>query len=131
MTAARRQSSGPGRAMREQFPLDRPVAGYYRRRLVSGGPWVGVRIWFGLPADPETGEPLDRSPRWQAEQAGKIHAGEEVIQALWVSCCREPITQAEYDFMAADAAWCRENAPSEPAANPREPIDLNNQSSLF
>jgi len=131
VTKPTRQSSGKGRPMRPQFSLDQPVEGYYRRRLVSGGPWVGVRIWFGLPADPDTGELLDRSPRWQAEQTGKVIAGDDAIQSLWVSCCREPITRKEYEFLIADAAWCRENAPDEPASTPSKPIDLNNRPSLF
>ena len=45
---------------------DTPIPGFYRMRLRSGGQPVGVRVWFGPPADPVTGEELDRSWRWQA-----------------------------------------------------------------
>ena len=121
----------PGRKRREHFAITEPVAGHYRRRMVKGGPWVGVKLWFGAPADPETGDPLDRSPRWQAEQAGKVIAGDDAIQNLWTSCCREPITEAEYKFLLADAAWCKENAPADPLANPTKPIELGSMPSLF
>ena len=33
-----------------------PVAGYYRARLVSGGVRGGVRLFYGPPKDPVTGE---------------------------------------------------------------------------
>ena len=34
------------------FDADKPAAGFYRTRLVSGGMPVGIRIWFGAPFDP-------------------------------------------------------------------------------
>lgn len=73
----------------------KPVAGFYKRRMVRGGPWVGVKLWYGPPADPITGEPLDRSPRWQALVNG-IDA--EPYDA-WVSACGHPITEAEYSTL--------------------------------
>ena len=33
------------------FDPDTPVPGFYRMRLRSGGVYVGVRIWHGLPLD--------------------------------------------------------------------------------
>ena len=47
-----------------------PEAGFYRMRLRSGAVPCGVRIWHGPPHDPDTGEEMDRSWRWQAEANG-------------------------------------------------------------
>lgn len=33
-----------------------PQCGFYKTRLVKGGPWVPVRIWCEQEIDPETGE---------------------------------------------------------------------------
>lgn len=35
---------------------DEPQPGYYKRRMVKGGPWVPVAIWLEQDIDPETGE---------------------------------------------------------------------------
>lgn len=36
-----------------------PECGYFRTRLVKGGPWVPARIWIRREIDPETGELTD------------------------------------------------------------------------
>lgn len=113
--------------MKPHHDIARPVAGHYRRRLVRGGPWVPVRIWYGPPADPETGEELDRSPRWQAQVGDEIRDGVEE----WPSCCNNPIDAAEWRYLMAERDWCREFAPDEPAANPTKPIDLGALKPLF
>lgn len=33
-----------------------PQAGYYKRRMVKGGPWIPARIFVEREIDPETGE---------------------------------------------------------------------------
>lgn len=35
---------------------DEPQCGFYKTRVVRGGPWVGVAVWLDQPIDPETGE---------------------------------------------------------------------------
>lgn len=116
---------------RHQHSITAPVAGYYRRKLVKGGPWMPVRLWFGAPLDPETGEELDRSPRWQAMQGNDLIAGDAEIQSVWTSCCREPIDATEYHYLVADRQWCAENAPASPEANPTRPIDIHAIAPLF
>ena len=106
---------------RETFNLGAPVAGFYKRRFVRNGPWVPVEIWYGPPADPETGELLDRSLRWQAvEGDDAISCGLEA----WASSCSNPITPAEFDYMHAVRDWARHWSPAAPEANPRRSIDL-------
>ena len=96
-----------------------PVAGFYRYRLRSGGIRGGVRIWFGPPHDPVTGEELDRSWRWQALFDGQPVEFEEV----WPDCTGEPITEAEYQQRVGRAAWARQNAPQSAYADPRRRLD--------
>lgn len=35
---------------------------YFKARLVKNGPWVPMKLWWGVSKDPLTGEKLDRSP---------------------------------------------------------------------
>lgn len=100
--------------------VDQPVAGFYRTRLRSGAHPVGIRIWFGPPHDPDTGEEMDRSHRWQA------HANGHYIEfdRVWPGCAGDPIDQAEYDYLSSLQAWGEQHAPSGPQANPHKPIDL-------
>jgi hypothetical protein len=76
------------------FDPDVPTAGFYRARLVRGGPFVALRFWLGLPFDPETGEELDRTPRWQCRLNGV-----ELVDVFrfWPGCARDPISREEHD----------------------------------
>jgi hypothetical protein len=75
------------------FETGKPIAGFYKRRLVRGGPWVGVKLWFGQPVDPSdpTNE-MDRSPRWQA----LVNGIEAEPYDAWIGACSNPITEEEY-----------------------------------
>lgn len=69
-----------------------PEAGYYEMRSRKDGPWQPVHIWFGPSKDPATGEECDRSPCWQALQAGvSVDALE-----IWPYCCARPISHEQY-----------------------------------
>lgn len=99
---------------------DTPVAGFYRVRLVRGGPWVAVRIWYGPPHDPETGEEMDRSWRWQATRDGKVAD----IDRVWPWCGANPITEAEYQSLTDRAAYVRAFSHDDVHAQPSRRIDL-------
>lgn len=57
---------------------DQPEPGFYKTRMVRGGPWVPVAIWLEQTIDPETGELTEpetlaaicngepKGPRWLA-----------------------------------------------------------------
>lgn len=109
------------------FSPSLPVAGFYRTKLVRGGPWVPVRIWYGPSRDPETGEELDRSPYWQAECNGK----EADALELWTWVAGREIPEAEYLFMMAKKDYAEKFAPELPEASPREKIDLNKLPPIF
>lgn len=107
---------------------DKPAAGFFKRRLVRGGPWVPVRIWFSAPSDPhQPGQLLDRSPRWQAELDGR----EIDIWSVWPGCSGHPIDKQEYDFLRATNAHARTHEPAMPEANPERRIDLNKMPPVY
>lgn len=96
-----------------------PVAGFYRMRLRSGGVPVGIRIWYGPPHDPVTGEELDRSHRWQA------HCNGEPIDLdrVWPNCGGTPITEIDYNRHCQKQGWAREHVPTDALADPRRKAD--------
>ncbi len=98
---------------------DQPVAGLFRMRLRTGGVFVGVRIWFGAPHDPVTGEEMDRSHRWQAEANERPTA----LDRAWPKCAGEPIGREEYAYLVAQQRWGEVNAPDSPQANPAKRIN--------
>jgi hypothetical protein len=104
------------------YSVEAPTAGWYRYRLVAGGHPVAIRIWFGAPLDPVTGEELDRSHRWQATANGEAVD----LDRVWPACGREPINATESAYLTGLAAWAQEHAPDSPQANPRKRIDLLN-----
>ena len=93
---------------------DVPTAGFYRMRLRSGGVYVGVRIWHGLPIDPASGDEMDRAPGWNAT----INGAWASIDAVWPKCGGEPIDRAEHDHLCRQQAWGREHAPESAFADP-------------
>lgn len=99
--------------------VSQPVAGYFRMRLVSGGVLVGIRIWHGPPFDPDTGEEMDRSWRWQAMANGEPISFDRV----WPACTGEPITYAEYDRLCARCHWAKQHAPDSAYADPTRRSD--------
>lgn len=103
----------------EGFNTDIPVEGYYRMKLRSGGVLVGIRVWYGAPLDPVTGEELDRGWRWQA-----LANGEPIdLERVWPVCAADPVDEREYQFLTQRQAWARENSPDHPIANPTRRID--------
>lgn len=99
--------------------VERPVAGYYRFRLRSGGVRGGVKLWYGPPHDPVTGEELDRSWRWQAEFEGEPIEFDRV----WPQCAGDPITETEYRRLCARKSWAEQHAPNSAYADRSRRID--------
>ncbi len=102
---------------------------YWQAKLVTGGPYVGIRTWLGGPL--VDGEELDRSPRWQAlvrsETTGRaILQGEPCpveIEGLLLRNI-EPISETDYRTLVAHAEWSTAYAPQNPDASPREPVNF-------
>ena len=113
---------------------DAPVAGFYKTRLIRGGPLVPVRLWFGAPVI--DGEEQDRAPRWCIEVAGKTDRIEKDeanpeyrgrvlldVYRYWPYCATYPIDEAEYNYLTAHAEWATQHAKHMPDAQPRKAID--------
>lgn len=106
-----------------------PQCGWFKRQIVADGAWVAARIWLEPgPVDADTGE----------------LAGDEILHCMvgdkdrtehlldeWLWLCAEPIARETYDYMMADAAWCRVHLPLAPEAQPHLPIILRNLPSQF
>ncbi len=101
------------------YRADEPTAGYYRVRLRTGAAPCGVRIWFGPPLDPVTGEEMDRSHRWQAEANGEAID----LDLVWPRCGREPIGEGDYHALCRQQDWARDHAPDSALADPRRRHD--------
>lgn len=94
-----------------------PQCGFYRRRLVKGGPWVPARVWIDQKLDGDGELTADERMRCWVDNAERNPVDE------WLYICDQPITEPEFRFMCATATWAEENAPNEPAANPTKKVD--------
>lgn len=75
---------------------DEPQAGWYRRRLVKGGPWAAARIWLVQEIDPATGELL------APETFACVVAGERrSAYREWTYLASNPVTREEHDRLEA------------------------------
>lgn len=123
----------PDPFIRERTGADPLVEGFYliqssRGRRVD----VPIRVWFGQPEDPETGEIMDRSPRWQIEIGRQLLEDEPMrIGALWIgditdiwpTCMRWPIDEAEYRYRIERASWASAFDPLDPHGEVGSRID--------
>lgn len=121
------------RFIRDQASADALREGYYliqrrRSRRVD----IPMRIWFGPPVDPETGEEMDRSPRWQISVAGVLIDDEPVniggmtfndASDLWPAVGQSPTTEADYLFRIARQDWAAAHDPDDPLGSPGSRID--------
>jgi hypothetical protein len=101
-----RNDEGPPRQ------IGRPEPGYYKRRLVGGGPWVSVRFYL------EDGEMRVEVDGQTHRGDGERHDPHEVWPLSW------PSTEQEYTFLCQLREWAQRFAPHHPAARPRERINL-------
>lgn len=99
--------------------ISTPTAGYFRHRLRSGSVDVGVYLWHGQPADPVTGELLDRSWRWQA----MVNDEPADFDHVWPGCAGDPISEADYRRYCARQDWARKAAPESAYAEPSRKVD--------
>lgn len=102
--------------------IERAQEGHWRLRMTKGGPLVAAcikRVQTVCEPGNESNA-MERSPFLAAFIDGESVAMERVWHYRG-----DPITEAEHDFMVAEAAWCRANAPEEPAAQPTRRVDLS------
>lgn len=100
-------------------PRGEAVPGFYRTKLVKGGPWVGVRFDVTPPAFGEDGEPL-----WDFAYSLTIDGKErDPFDGRVVS--GEPITKAEFSYLERMREHAITHEPDMPEANPRQKVDFN------
>lgn len=100
------------------FDPDQPIAGYYKMRLRRNGMFVAIRIWFGQPRDPITGDLMDRSLRWQATSNGKPIE----LERVWPQCAADRIDEATARDLIQIQRWGQANG-HVALADPTRPID--------
>lgn len=96
-----------------------PHCGWYKRKLVKGGPWVPVRIYLDRKIDPLTGE-LTEDEVMRIEVEG-IEADDVEDQWTYLT----PISKAEFDhlmdFRLRDGRMLDSRRPINLAAAPTPP----------
>ena len=97
---------------------DEPQCGFFKRRLVKGGPFVPARIWLDQWIDEDTGE-LMADEVLLCEVNGEF--GDPHEQWTWL--CAMPISEAEFNYLEAVRRHVGWHEPEQPQANPRQPID--------
>lgn len=97
---------------------DQPMPGWYRRRLVKHGPFVGVQIWNDAPHD-ESGDLLD-------DEILKCTVDNRDADPVdnWLYCCVHPISVKEFEYLSKLSKFAKKHAKREPLANPRKPINV-------
>lgn len=97
---------------------DEPQDGYYKCRLIRGGPWVPGRIWREPERDFATGR-LTGMDVVSCEVAGKPRNPRQ----QWNALARYPISKADYDYLVSVGNWARDHAPNSSEANPGKPVN--------
>jgi hypothetical protein len=95
-----------------------PQCGFFRRKLVRGGPWVPVVIWTVQVLD-AAGE-LAESERLRCSVNGLERDPEDE----WGWVATGPITEKEFNYLCALGDWAEAHSPNDPAATPRQKIDF-------
>lgn len=88
----------------------KPRPGYYQTKLVRNGPWVPAFIQ----------EVVSKRLRY-ACQVGNDPADPYEV---WPMVAGHRISVARYRYLLAEGEWCRKHAPEEPAADPKQAIDV-------
>lgn len=101
--------------------IDKPTPGFWLVRLVKNGPRIPASIVL-VKTTFEPKNPLNSMPDRSPFLVGYIN-GEIVDPGRVWQMRGEPISEAEYAFRCRDAAWAKEFAADEPAANANRPID--------
>ena len=96
---------------------EEPQAGYYRRRLVKGGPFVPVRIWHEGARD-ENGDLIEDERTLCSVDGRLVDAADH-----WTYCADNPVTESEFEYLTRVSNYAKARDPREPLASPRKKIN--------
>ena len=104
-----------------EINYNQPECGWFETRLKSGGPFVPARIWLQQEVCEVTGELL-------SDEVLLCEINGQSFDPVdgWERIAANPITQAKFNFMVANAEYAKEYAPHEPVANPYKKTDWAN-----
>ena len=109
---------------RERLPVTmEPQCGWFRRRLIRGGPWVPARIWVEIhdqPVDAAGELVADEVLLWRCT----VNGVEKEAEDEWPILCGRPITEDEFEFLSGLERYATKHDQREPLANPKAPIDI-------
>lgn len=107
---------------------DEPQEGCFKRRMVKGGPWVPVRIWWHEGERDEAGDLLE-DEGFRCLVKGRPESPYDA----WVRLLPSPfeISEDEYHYLLRLCDWAEAHARNDAYANPRKAIDLNTMPPLF
>ncbi len=90
-------------------------AGWFKMRMVAGGPWIPVRIW--LEQEVEDGELI--APEIMR---GTVDGIAIDPRDVWDRCCDSPIAEHEWKYLTALRTWQKINEPE--LWDPYRPVDM-------
>ena len=89
--------------------IDCPEEGWYRLKMVRGGPWIPVKIWFAAKMGAE-----DQTPQWQC----LVNGLEASVWDTWPRVGGRGITEEEYGRLL-------------PSPSPDRPVDKMRTKPVF
>ena len=94
-----------------------PQCGFYKRKLIKGGPFVPARIWIE--------QHLDADGLLTRQEVIRCEIGDRTADASdqWSYLAANPITEADFNHMTARARWAAQHADDHPIANPTRAVD--------
>lgn len=99
---------------------EEPQCGFYKRRLVKGGPWVPVRYFLEQRVSRTTGELVD-DERLRCQVGATFYDPTDV--AIWFACCERPIFEADYRALVERGAWAKQYDRRMAEAHEEKPVD--------
>ena len=110
---------------------------FFAVQLAKGAVRTPLKVWYGHPQDPDTGETLTERPAmWRGILDGEPcdmypRNGGGFILEFGNGPSVEPIIvgdlidEDEYEYLTQRNAHAREYEPAAPEANPRKPVNFN------
>lgn len=94
-----------------------PQPGFYKRKLIKGGPFVPARIWIE--------RHVDADGLLTRQEVIRCEIGDRAADAAdqWSYLADNPITEADYRYMRDAAAWAASYAPDRIIANPTQAVN--------